>query len=232
MFPEVEKLLKVQQIDSRLEILRKEIEKRPEVLAAQGDEVGELQQRRADLRELKKEKQVGVDRLELEIATYDEKIADSKRKLGTLSDDHQYSAMQGQIQRFEDEKTDVEGKLSAAQSEVELIAKAEREVLESLGQAEGDLSEDEESFEKEFEEIRQEGLELIAKREKATEGIDQEIIDHYERLFTRYRERSVVSADGGVCDGCHMAISPQTLNLLRQERTMVHCNNCSRILYL
>lgn len=232
MFPEVEKLLKVQGIDGRLEILRKEIEKRPEAMAAQGDEIAEKEQRRQELNELRTSKQVALDRLDLEIKSFDEKIADSTKKLGTLSDGSQYSAMQKQIQRFEGEKSGYEEQVVAAMEEMDRIRKAEREVLDSLGVAEEERTEDEDEFEKEFEEIRKEGMELLQKREGAVVGIDEEALEHYERLFTRYRERSVVTANGGVCDGCHMAVSPQTINLLRQERTIVHCNHCSRILFL
>ena len=48
MHPEIEKLLRLQELDNRLEILRKEIASRPELVDAQDSRVIGIEQKRAD----------------------------------------------------------------------------------------------------------------------------------------------------------------------------------------
>ncbi len=232
MHPEVAKLKALQKIDARLEILLKEFERRPQALQVQGGEVGEMQERRAEISAMKKAKKVEIDRVELDVKSFDEKIVESERRKGQSSSDTEFKGLQQQIERFEKEKSEVEEKLLALLDEMDLIRRAEREILSTLGQAEDDLSEDEDEFTAELEEIRAEAGKLVQERETARESIDAEFLDKYDLLFSRYRVTSVVTAEGGVCAGCHMALMPQLLNQLKSARELMICNQCSRILYL
>ena len=67
-------------------------------------------------------------------------------------------------------------------------------------------------------------------RDNMRGDIEGSILDEYDQLFTRYRERSVVPVDVGICGGCNMTLSPQTLADLKGTKA-VHCNNCRRLLY-
>ncbi len=232
MHPEVAKLLDLQKIDARLEVLLKEAKRRPQVLANKGGELGEMQERRDELATLRKEKQVEIDRIQLDVKSYEEKINDSQQKLSAVSNQSEYQGLQKQMERFESEKSKVEESLIGKYDEFELIKKAEKELLASMGIAEEDLVEDQGEFEKELEEIRAEATELVAKREAVVAELDEENVDMYDRLFSRYQERSVVGAHGGVCSGCHLAVSPQTINRLKSEREIVLCDSCSRVLFL
>ncbi|MCA8959467.1 MAG: hypothetical protein KDC38_03090 [Planctomycetes bacterium] len=232
MHPEIEKLKAIQKIDARLEVLLKEFERRPQALAAQGGEVGELHGRQKELHDMRQAKKVEVDRAELEVKSYDEKIASNRDRLSKATADAEYQGLVQQIDRFEREKAGVEEGLLRLMDEMDMIRRAERELAEELGVAEEHLTEDSEEAAKEIEAIRAEATRLVQERETARESIDAELLDKYDLLFSRYRVTALVSAHGGVCAGCHMALSPQTINLLKTGREVINCNHCSRLLYL
>jgi predicted nucleic acid-binding Zn-ribbon protein len=42
---------------------------------------------------------------------------------------------------------------------------------------------------------------------------------------------AIVPVDAGICGGCHMKLVTATLNGIKAEDNMVHCEQCGRILY-
>jgi len=41
----------------------------------------------------------------------------------------------------------------------------------------------------------------------------------------------VVAVEHAVCMGCHMSLTPQTVHRVKAEKEIVHCEQCSRILF-
>jgi len=52
----------------------------------------------------------------------------------------------------------------------------------------------------------------------------------YERYYQRYHDRAIVSATGGVCQGCFVTIPPMRLDIIRHMDSLEVCENCGRIL--
>ncbi|MGE3163728.1 MAG: zinc ribbon domain-containing protein [Planctomycetota bacterium] len=232
MHSEVEKLLRLQAIDGRLEILRKEIASRPQIVEAQDSHVAGVLAIRTECEEAIRQKTKELDRLRLDLGTVDARLEASRAKLNMVKADAEYKALNVEIERFQAERAKL-----ASRSE---DATAERaELQQRLAKSEADLSEarqmlgeDERELQEELDEIRSEAAELIAARDEAEAPLVEEVLNQYSLLFSRYRERSVVPADGGVCTGCYITLSPQTLNQLRAAKEIITCMNCSRILYI
>jgi predicted nucleic acid-binding Zn-ribbon protein len=69
-------------------------------------------------------------------------------------------------------------------------------------------------------------------RASAVEGIDEELLERYERLFETKNARAVVAVEHDVCTGCHMKITAQTSLALRSDKSIVSCPQCGRLLHL
>ena len=74
-----------------------------------------------------------------------------------------------------------------------------------------------------------EGLE--AERAKLTQGIDEDLLSRYERLFASKGDVAVVPIEHEVCMGCHMKITTQTAVRVKGGKEIVSCEQCGRILY-
>lgn len=232
MHSEVEKLLRLQAIDGRLEILRKEIASRPQVVEAQDGHVATVLASRSECEEAIRQKTKELDRLRLDLGTIDARLEASRAKLNMVKADAEYRALNTEIERFQAERAKLASRSEEATAErAELQQKLANSEVE-LAEARQALGEDERELQEELDEIRSEAAELIAAREEAESPLLEEILNQYSILFSRYRERSVVAADGGVCTGCYITLSPQTLNQLRSEKEIITCMNCSRILYI
>lgn len=74
-------------------------------------------------------------------------------------------------------------------------------------------------------------VELKKDRQEATVGIDEDVLDRYQRIFKNKGGSAVVSLDHEVCTGCHMKVTTQTAVEVKAQRDIVHCPQCGRILY-
>jgi predicted nucleic acid-binding Zn-ribbon protein len=71
---------------------------------------------------------------------------------------------------------------------------------------------------------------LDATRESYTAGLDEDLLDDYKRLFTTKNE-AVVALQNEVCNGCHMKVTVSTVSAVKARKSVVHCEQCNRILY-
>ena len=108
------------------------------------------------------------------------------------------------------------------------IAAADKVHADEKARMEGQiglLREKEGNLKKRIEEVQQ-------SRATALEGIDEELLERYERLFETKNARAVVSVEHDVCTGCHMKITAQTSLALRSEKSVISCPQCGRLLHL
>ncbi|MFN0058008.1 MAG: zinc ribbon domain-containing protein [Planctomycetota bacterium] len=231
MHQEVEKLLTLQRLDDRLEILRKEITQRPKTLAALEKRVTEAERQLGEAREKKKQAKMAIDRLDLEIATLSGKTNESRTRLNQAKNDTEYKALEHQINRFGRENAAFEEQQLIALEQLEKANKLEQDLVQYVAECMQVLEEECARFDADKIEIKAEAEKLLPRRASAASQIDAAVLSEYTTMFPRFRERSVVSAEGGVCGGCNISLSPQSISLLRQGE-YVKCGNCTRILYL
>ena len=72
--------------------------------------------------------------------------------------------------------------------------------------------------------------ELTAERATRAAAVDEDLLEHYERLFASKNGNAVVALEHEVCMGCHMKITTQTVVRVKGDE-IVHCEQCGRILY-
>jgi predicted nucleic acid-binding Zn-ribbon protein len=73
--------------------------------------------------------------------------------------------------------------------------------------------------------------ELQEARPPLTLPIDEEILDRYERLFKSKNGLAVAPIEHGVCTGCHMQMTMQTILSAKAEKEIITCSQCGRYLY-
>ena len=81
------------------------------------------------------------------------------------------------------------------------------------------------------ENLTKERVELESNRDQLAAAIEQRVLLRYERLLEHKGENVIVGIDHGVCGGCHMRLSRQTVVSCQAEQDIVNCPNCGRILY-
>ena len=72
---------------------------------------------------------------------------------------------------------------------------------------------------------------LEAERATLTVGIDEDLVDRYDRLFASKGDSAIVALEHEVCMGCHMKITTQTAVRVKGNKEIMSCEQCGRILY-
>ena len=78
------------------------------------------------------------------------------------------------------------------------------------------------------------GERLAGLREQRVEqsaACDAAALARYEVVRKAHGGRGVAEARGGVCQACHVSITPATLQKARAAAELIPCPNCGRILY-
>lgn len=73
--------------------------------------------------------------------------------------------------------------------------------------------------------------EFREERPRLTVGIEEDLLERYDRLFKSKDGTAVVPLEHGVCTGCHMQMTTQTVISTKAEKEMTSCSQCGRILY-
>ena len=230
MGPELQSLLRVQRLDGRLALLERELELRPKMHSEKKERLADLESKRGEILDYQKEVQRRIDRVELEGKAIDEKISDNQAKLGNASSNTEYQGFQAQIARLEEERGEVDEQLLEVWDEIEQAKALEKQADAAISEQRTIVEEESVELEKELASIREEAKTILADRDAKRAEIPGETLEEYDSLFVRYKERSIVPVEGGICGGCNMALNPQTKADLAGSG-LVHCNNCRRLLY-
>ena len=73
--------------------------------------------------------------------------------------------------------------------------------------------------------------EVKADRVRFTEGVDEDVLERYGRLFQTKNGVAVAPLEHEVCMGCHMKVTTQTVVQVKSGKEVIHCPQCGRILY-
>lgn len=231
-----ERLLDLQELDlsiDRLEQRRHELES--------GTAVDEARRRSELAMERVGELKLALDsvrreeaRLDNETSSLDQRIQAEQARLydGSVANPRELQSIQAEIANLRARKARVEDQ--------ELDQMERREDMESrLPQLEGELKEAgdrlaevERSSERELEEVIRSIEEARAGRERLVPEFDEDLLDLYESLRAQKRGVGAAALKDGVCQGCHEALSPLTLDRLKRADGIKRCDNCRRILVL
>lgn len=230
MLPEIERLLVLQDRDRKIRTLKLEQKAAP---LERRELDGKLNAANSALESAKlktKENEVERKKLEIEAQTKRDRIALFQTQKFQTRKNEEFQALNNEITRYEGEVRAIEDreldlmesaeKLKAAAAEAEANAKTTRAAVERQL---ADLDAKAQALQAQLDGLEKERTTLSAE-------VDEDLLDTYQRLFTNKGE-AVVPLEHDVCTGCHMKVIAQTAVSVKGGRSIVHCENCGRILY-
>ena len=232
MLEAIEKLLALQDRDQKLRTLRLELQAVPNEVASKQKLIADSAARLELARTRAKAIEVEKKSLQVEAASKRDQIARYKTQQLQTRKNEEYTALSHEISTVEKLISSIEDKELALMEEADSlapeIAAADKIHAEEKARLEGQISllrEKEGNLKKRIEEVQQSRVAALA-------GIDEELLERYERLFETKNARAVVAVEHDVCTGCHMKITAQTSLALRSDKSVISCPQCGRLLHL
>ena len=231
MLPQIEKLLTLQDRDQKLKTVLTEIAALPGEKAAREREMKAADDRLDVARGRQRAIEIERKKLEVEVQAKQDQISRYKNQQLETRKNDEFTALRHEIATGEKFIVEIEDR--------ELVLMEEAESLKPALQA-AQIAHDEEqkkvqshmaSLVARRENLATRQAELDAERQLATEGIEEDLLDRYNRLFKSKGGVALVTVEHGVCSGCHMQVNTQTYLEVRAEKEIIGCPQCGRILY-
>jgi uncharacterized protein len=231
MHRDLEKLIELQEIDSRVAALRAEV-------AALPKEVARIEAQLAGSKGNVEAAQAGMKADEAARRKHESDIKDQQEKISKYRDqslkvktNQEYKALLSEIQHAEAEIAKLEDKI------LEIMVAADTR-KETLKQAEARLRADTAAIEKEKEHARQQTAEdekqladLVAQRNQLRSGVGEETLNHYDRVLKLRGSVLAAVHEDESCSGCRVLLRPQVFQDVMSNEQIVTCFYCNRILY-
>ncbi len=232
MKAELQKLVALQNLDSTIRKLEKDLKSLPQRRAEietefdqRAFEIRALEQRRDDSRHTRA-------RLENEVVEQRGRVERAERNLMSSKKQDEYTAA---IREADAARKQISALETQILEQMEIFEQAEAALKERADVIAG-LHSDRVARLKEFDEETRFQTEQLAKsrteREQLFASLPKAMSGLYTRISTRIRDGvAVAEARNGACTACFMALRPQVMAEVRRGGEVITCDNCNRILY-
>ncbi|TAD99148.1 MAG: hypothetical protein EAZ97_09455 [Bacteroidetes bacterium] len=227
----LEALLKLQQIDSKVDEIEKtrgdlpeEVQDLEDEIVGYGTRIGKLQE---ELKETEKE----TVRLKQAVKDAEKLIEKYKQQQNNVRNGREFEAIAKEIELQELEMQLLDKKIK----EVAFQIKRKEGFIAETQKLKDDRSKDLENKRKELDIIIAEGEEDISKlmkdREKRSKQIDERLYLSYMKVRKNARNGlAVVSVRRDACGGCFNIVPPQRQADIKDKKKIIVCEHCGRIL--
>ncbi|MBU6399045.1 MAG: hypothetical protein KGS61_01885 [Verrucomicrobia bacterium] len=137
---------------------------------------------------------------------------------------HEIDQCRARITTLEDQQLELMEQAESGQRDLTAIEQAAAEIKKSAEIQLTDLAAREANLRKQLEELQ-------GGRGGLAAGVEDSHRRRYERLFKSKGGSVIVGIEHGVCGGCHVRLTTQTVVSCQSEEELMTCSNCGRILY-
>lgn len=228
----LETLVKLQEVDTVILDIQQKINEFPEIvqqldkqIVENEDKIVTLQARIEEQEKLRRSKELDVD-------ANIEKIKKYQGQLLQVKTNKEYSALLTEIKGLKSKNSLTEDDIIELMESVERARKALEDSKKELAQEKTRVQ-----YEKQRKETEQTELQKILEerqktRESLAETIEGNLLREYTKLLTLRNGSAVTPVEeGGVCKGCHVALTPQMFAEVKTGERLHRCPTCFRFLY-
>lgn len=231
MHPDLERLIQLQALDSRVAEARRLQITIPETQRALDDRLEGARQAVAAGKERLAGNNASRRNLEKDIAAIQTRLSRYKDQLMEVKTNREYHAMQHEIETAQGEVKGLEDQM------LELMVTGD-DIGAGLKSAEAALKAAEQQIVRERADLDQQltaaaaSLDDLA-RERSTLAatIAAPTLALYEQVARGRKGIAVALARDGLCIECHVRLRPQVYQQIRQNNSIIQCDSCQRVLY-
>jgi uncharacterized protein len=225
-------LIELQALDSRIQGLEAEAARLPR----------EIEAGRAVVDEARKAVEAAKSQLDAarkEVRTRERDLEDIQAKrqkyeaqLYQVKTNKEYSAILAEIEEVKQQKARIEEDILTSMERQERLQVEIKEIEGRLRAAEAKCATEETQFRAKLADVEGELALVRSDRAGVARGLPVGPLADYDRLLRARGGLAVVHVlKPNLCGGCRMTVTPQHLQLLRQQALLVTCEACGRYLY-
>lgn len=160
-----------------------------------------------------------------------ERHKQSKARLGKVSNTKEYSAIELEIENYKRQAGQLEEELVQLMDAIETTRASISEKTDKISTLEDTVKLQGKKTASRLKELDKKMDSMEAERDRLAGDITNRVVKRYDFIRSRRSGSAIVSAEGGSCQGCFMALPPQQYIELQRGKKMLSCPSCQRILY-
>jgi predicted nucleic acid-binding Zn-ribbon protein len=232
MKEQIQKLVKLQELDSEIFDLRSKKETFPARLKEMDDSLESKKTGAKTAEDELKKLQVAKSEKETEMQAKEDQIRKHEGDLFQIKNNKEYTALKQEIESIKADVSLLEDAIITLLDQIE-AAQSRCEEEKKLFEAEKQSTDKEkESIKSEEKVLDQRLSELSAKRAEFLKEVDANILPRYQRILENRGKVAITKIDGEFCGECNMTLRPQIINEAQLRKNLVFCENCGRMLYV
>jgi uncharacterized protein len=231
MLPDLERLIRLQGVETRAAEARKRIADAPGEIAALDARLTADQQALASAKQAVADNQTDRRTLDRDLLAAQQRLSKYKEQLMEVKTNTEYHAMQHQIAAATGEVGRIEEQILVSMLELD-------ELNATLKKSEAQLKTEEAAIAKERAAIQADAAdrtrvlaESDAERQTILPSLSRAHLDLFERVLKARQGIAVALAVNGHCSICHVRLRPQVYNTIITNDSIVQCDSCQRVLY-
>lgn len=232
MNPTLQTLVDLQEVDSVILDLQRQMEEFPVLMQRLDQQLEEHEQSLAEIRTRLDEQEKLRRSKERDVESRNEQIKKYQSQLLQVKTNKEYSALLNEISGLKTKNDLTEEDILELMESVERAKKA-------IAEAEKEVEEEKVKIVEVKQEKEAEQADLQARleqhqrtRDQMAATVDEKILNEYTKLLKLRNGMAVSSVgDGGVCWGCHVAVTPQMFAEIKSGKLLHRCPTCFRFLY-
>lgn len=224
-------LLDLQKIDSRVYLLERELDGKPREKKALEDAFTARQNFAKASEQKLKELQMAQKERENELLTKETNIKKYQTQQTQVKTNKEYSSLTREIGGLKADCELFEEEILKLMDEIEQRKKVVEDDRRRLAEEEKKFKAEAVKCDARAEAIRAETATLTTERRVFLPLVEKALVAQYEKILKKREGTAVVPVVNESCGGCHMTMTPQTVNEIRIGEKMIVCESCGRILY-
>jgi predicted nucleic acid-binding Zn-ribbon protein len=228
---QLERLIKLQQIDLKLRAVNHVIEEFPSRTASAELPLKESQVLLSSSKQKLESSEKKKRDKERELEEIDDKVRKLKARTVEIKTNKEYQALLKEVESFEKQRSEREDEILLIMEESDTASKQIKAEEAKFRTAKDKVEALKKKLGDEKSEVEKELLTIKEERTRIAQTVDKEIYELYMSLMEACNGLAVTEAKEEICQGCNMNIPPQLFVELKKNEDIISCPQCRRILY-
>jgi predicted nucleic acid-binding Zn-ribbon protein len=232
MSTDLERLIKLQHLETRIDEAKRTIASQPERLAAADARLNEARQAVEVAKQRLKENQDARRALEKDAAVYQGRLTKFKDQLSAVKTNREYQAMQHEIATAQQELGAAEEKVLERMMEADALTADIKKAETVLASQQKEVDAEKKALAAELASTEATLKDTTAQRAALINEIPKQLLALFEQVARARKGVAISTATrDGLCSVCHVRLRPPVFQQVRQNDSIVQCEVCQRILY-
>lgn len=232
MSPDLQRLIRLQQLESTIADAKATIASHPQRLADADARLNDSQQAVEAAKGRLKQNQEARRDLEKDVAVYQGRLTKFKDQLSLVKTNKEYQAMQHEIATAQSDLGAVEEKVLERMLEADAIATDVKRAEAALAVRQKEIEAEKKNLTTELADVQVSLTQATEARAELLRDLEPRLVAIFEQV-ARVRKGVAISmaTRDGLCSVCHVRLRPPVFQQVRHNDSIIQCESCQRILY-